>query len=85
MSTLCASERGKFSQLRRWFLNVPPGVFVVSTSNASVMDQFERLTQQQHQRQHQQPHKLPKWFCPNILTYYVLLSDVVDDAATHAR
>ena len=40
------------------------------------MDQFSRLTQQQHQQQHQQPNKVPKWFCPNILRYYVLIHDV---------
>ena len=52
------------------------GIFVVSSSHASPMEQFASLTQQQHQQQHQQPNKLPHWFCPNVLNYYVLIHDV---------
>ena len=40
------------------------------------MDAFARLTVQQHAQQHQQQHKLPRWFTPNILRYYVLVHDV---------
>lgn len=44
------------------------------------MEEFSRLTQQQHTQQHQQSHKLPKWFSPNILRYYVLVHDVTEQA-----
>jgi len=56
------------------------GMFVVSSSHADPMEEFSRLTQQQHTQQHQQPHKLPKWFSPNILRYYVLVHDVTEQA-----
>ena len=51
------------------------GMFVVASSNADPMTEFNSLTQLQHEQQHQHPNKLPKWFCPNILRYYVLLHD----------
>lgn len=53
-------------------------IFVVTSSHPDPMEQFSKLTQQQHQQQHQNANKLPKWFCPNVLRYYVLLHDVVD-------
>jgi len=55
-------------------------MFVVSSSHADPMEEFSRLTQQQHSQQHQQPHKLPKWFSPNVLRYYVLVHDVTEQA-----
>jgi len=55
-------------------------MFVVSSSHADPMEEFSRLTQQQHAQQHQQQHKLPKWFSPNILRYYVLVHDVTEQA-----
>ena len=54
------------------------GIFVVSSSHADPLDQFGKLTQQQHTQQHQHANQLPKWFCPNIFRYYVLLHDVVE-------
>jgi hypothetical protein len=51
-------------------------MFVVSSSHPDPMEEFIKLTQLQHTQQHQQPHKLPKWFTPNILRYYVLIHDV---------
>jgi len=56
------------------------GMFVVSSSHADPMEEFSKLTQQQHTQQHQQHHKLPKWFSPNILRYYVLVHDVTEQA-----
>jgi len=55
-------------------------MFVVSSSHADPMEEFSRLTQHQHSQQHQQPHKLPKWFSPNILRYYVLVHDVTEQS-----
>jgi len=58
-----------------------PGMFVVSSSHADPMDEFSKLTQQQHGQQHgQQTHKHPKWFSPNILRYYVLVHDVTEQS-----
>lgn len=59
-------------------LNSMLGIFVVSTNHAEPLDMFHKLNQQQHQQQHQAPKKLPRWFCPNIFKYYVLLHDVTD-------
>ena len=53
---------------------------MVSSSHTDPMEEFSRLTQQQHSQQHQHPHKLPKWFSPNILRYYVLVHDVTEQA-----
>ena len=50
----------------------------MSSSHADPLDQFGKLTQQQHTQQHHHANQLPKWFCPNIFRYYVLLHDVVE-------
>ncbi|XP_074645318.1 trafficking protein particle complex subunit 8-like [Tubulanus polymorphus] len=60
-------------------------IFVVTSSHADPMDQFQKLSQQQHQQQHGSSNKLPKWFSPNILKYYVLLHDVVDGEESKAE
>ncbi|XP_064640195.1 trafficking protein particle complex subunit 8-like isoform X2 [Lineus longissimus] len=60
-------------------------VFVVSSSHVDPMDQFQKLAQQQHQQQHQSPNKLPKWFSPNILKFYVLMHDVVEGEEAKAE
>ena len=52
---------------------------MVSSSHIDPMDQFSKLTQQQNLQQHQQPAKLPRWFCPNVLRYYVLVHDVMQE------
>ncbi|CAH1780178.1 unnamed protein product [Owenia fusiformis] len=53
-------------------------MFVVSSGNTDPMAQFHQMTQEQHQQQHLSPNKLPKWFCPNVLHYYVLIHDVTE-------
>ena len=55
-----------------------PGLFVVSSNHAEPVDQFTKMTQQQHNQQHGQSSNQTKWFCPNVLRYYVLLHDVND-------
>ena len=64
----------------RFLTGVITGMFVVSSSHTDPMEEFSKLTQHQHTQQHQQPHKLPKWFSPNILRYYVLVHDVTEQA-----
>ena len=54
------------------------GMFVVSSGHTDPLGVFNTLSQQQSQQHNQFPNKLPKWFCPNILKYYVLLHDVVE-------
>ncbi|XP_033625745.1 trafficking protein particle complex subunit 8-like [Asterias rubens] len=51
---------------------------VVSTSHADPMDQFAKLSQQQHFLQHTSKSPYPKWLVPNIFKYYVLLHDNTD-------
>lgn len=51
------------------------GMLVVSTGHADPMDQFAKLSQQQHHLQHTSSATHPKWLCPNIFKYYVLLHD----------
>ncbi|XP_013404781.1 trafficking protein particle complex subunit 8-like [Lingula anatina] len=53
-------------------------MFIVSSSNPDPMDQFAKLSQQQHQQQHQSPTKPPKWFSPNTFKYFVLVHDVAE-------
>eukprot|EP00057_Strongylocentrotus_purpuratus_P020583 XP_011675057.1 PREDICTED: trafficking protein particle complex subunit 8 [Strongylocentrotus purpuratus] len=50
-------------------------MLVVSTGHADPMDQFAKLSQQQHHLQHTSSATHPKWLCPNIFKYYVLLHD----------
>nr|XP_054772074.1 trafficking protein particle complex subunit 8-like [Lytechinus pictus] len=50
-------------------------MLVVSTGHADPMDQFVKLSQEQHHLQHTSSASHPKWLCPNIFKYYVLLHD----------
>ncbi|KFD61595.1 hypothetical protein M514_04171 [Trichuris suis] len=62
-------------------------LFVVSTSEQNPKERINRLIQQQHSLQHQtgkhdifgrpaEMYSTPKWFCPNIFKYYLLIHDV---------
>lgn len=55
-----------------------PGIFVVSSGHSDPITAFSSLSSNQHQQQTQFPTKMPRWFCPGILKYYVLLHDVVE-------
>ncbi|XP_076064729.1 trafficking protein particle complex subunit 8 homolog l(3)76BDm [Oratosquilla oratoria] len=50
-------------------------IIVVSSGSENPLDQLNRLSQYQHQQQHQTPARYPKWFCPNLLKYYLLVHD----------
>nr|XP_030732344.1 trafficking protein particle complex subunit 8 isoform X3 [Globicephala melas] len=52
------------------------GMLVTSSSEAEPMEQFSKLSQEQHRIQHNNDYSYPKWFIPNTLKYYVLLHDV---------
>ncbi|CAI9716399.1 particle complex subunit 8-like isoform X1 [Octopus vulgaris] len=60
-------------------------MFVVSSGHTDPVGVFNTLSQQQSQQHNQFPNKLPKWFCPNILKYYVLLHDVVEGEQAKAE
>ncbi|XP_069885485.1 trafficking protein particle complex subunit 8 isoform X3 [Dipodomys merriami] len=51
-------------------------MLVVSSSESDPMEQFSKLSQEQHRIQHNNDYSYPKWFIPNTLKYYVLLHDV---------
>ncbi|XP_060029646.1 trafficking protein particle complex subunit 8 isoform X2 [Erinaceus europaeus] len=51
-------------------------MLVASSSEAEPMEQFSKLSQEQHRIQHNNDYSYPKWFIPNTLKYYVLLHDV---------
>ncbi|XP_056132281.1 trafficking protein particle complex subunit 8 isoform X2 [Lampris incognitus] len=51
-------------------------LLVVSSGEAVPVDQFLKLSQEQHRIQHSGEYTSPKWFIPNTLKYYVLLHDM---------
>lgn len=51
-------------------------MLVVSSHETEPVDQFLKLSQEQHRIQHSNDCNYPKWFTPNTLKYYVLLHDV---------
>ena len=48
---------------------------MVSSSEAVPVEQFLKLSQEQHRIQHSGDYTNPRWFIPNTLKYYVLLHD----------
>ncbi|KAG3294022.1 trafficking protein particle complex subunit 8 isoform X3 [Ictidomys tridecemlineatus] len=59
------------------FLNHYLACMLVASSNeVEPMEQFSKLSQEQHRIQHNNDYSYPKWFIPNTLKYYVLLHDV---------
>ncbi|TMS20849.1 trafficking protein particle complex subunit 8 isoform X1 [Larimichthys crocea] len=51
-------------------------LLVVSSTEAVPVEQFLKLSQEQHRIQHSGEFTNPKWFIPNTLKYYVLLHDM---------
>ncbi|XP_042319107.1 trafficking protein particle complex subunit 8 isoform X3 [Sceloporus undulatus] len=51
-------------------------MLVVSSNEPEPVEQFLKLSQEQHRIQHSNEYSYPKWFIPNTLKYYVLLHDV---------
>ncbi|XP_063779722.1 trafficking protein particle complex subunit 8 isoform X3 [Pseudophryne corroboree] len=51
-------------------------MLVVSSHEPEPVEQFLKLSQEQHRIQHSNDYSYPKWFIPNTLKYYVLLHDV---------
>lgn len=48
----------------------------MSSTEAVPVEQFLKLSQEQHRIQHSGEFTNPKWFIPNTLKYYVLLHDM---------
>uniref|UniRef100_A0A669CG76 Trafficking protein particle complex subunit 8 n=1 Tax=Oreochromis niloticus TaxID=8128 RepID=A0A669CG76_ORENI len=53
-------------------------LLVVSSTEAVPVEQFLKLSQEQHRIQHSGEYTNPKWFIPNTLKYYVLLHDMCE-------
>uniref|UniRef100_A0A8C6PRB9 Trafficking protein particle complex subunit 8 n=1 Tax=Nothobranchius furzeri TaxID=105023 RepID=A0A8C6PRB9_NOTFU len=51
-------------------------LLVVSSTETVPVEQFLKLSQEQHRIQHSGEYTNPKWFIPNTLKYYVLLHDM---------
>ncbi|XP_028258909.1 trafficking protein particle complex subunit 8 [Parambassis ranga] len=51
-------------------------LLVVSSTEAVPVEQFLKLSQEQHRIQHSGEYTNPKWFTPNTLKYNVLLHDM---------
>ncbi|XP_028592919.2 trafficking protein particle complex subunit 8 isoform X3 [Podarcis muralis] len=87
-STFYSATTPWFEAYRESFLqSMPPSdheflnhyvacMLVVSSSEPEPVEQFLKLSQEQHQIQHSNEYSYPKWFIPNTLKYYVLLHDV---------
>ncbi|XP_018603460.2 trafficking protein particle complex subunit 8 isoform X3 [Scleropages formosus] len=59
------------------FLNHCLACMLVATSHENApVEQFQKLSQEQHRIQHGSECTYPKWFIPNTLKYYVLLHDM---------
>ncbi|KAJ8303460.1 hypothetical protein KUTeg_019856 [Tegillarca granosa] len=57
---------------------ISEGIFVVSSGHSDPISMFNNLADQQIQQQTQFPTKMPRWFCPTVMKYYVLLHDVTE-------
>lgn len=53
-------------------------IIVVSSTDNNPEETFEKLGQSFNQPQIREPGKLPKWFNPNVLKYFVVLHDITD-------
>lgn len=51
---------------------------MVSSGHSDPLSMFNSLVNQQSTQQTQNPSKIPRWFCPGTLRYYVLLHDVIE-------
>ncbi|XP_032875370.1 trafficking protein particle complex subunit 8 isoform X1 [Amblyraja radiata] len=60
-------------------------MLVVSSRDSDPMEQFFKLSQEQHRIQHSSDYSYPKWFIPNTLKYYVLLHDVSEGEEERAE
>ncbi|KAM9849168.1 trafficking protein particle complex subunit 8 isoform 2-T2 [Aulostomus maculatus] len=60
-------------------------LLVVSSTEAVPVEQFLKLSQEQHRIQHSGEYTNPKWFIPNTLKYYVLLHDMSEGEEQRAE
>ncbi|XP_031733302.1 trafficking protein particle complex subunit 8-like [Anarrhichthys ocellatus] len=59
-------------------------LLVVSSTETVPVEQFLKLSQEQHRIQHSGDYTNPKWFIPNTLKYYVLLHDMSEGGEQRA-
>ncbi|XP_037325169.2 trafficking protein particle complex subunit 8 isoform X2 [Pungitius pungitius] len=60
-------------------------LLVVSSTETVPVEQFLKLSQEQHRIQHSGDYTNPKWFIPNTLKYYVLLHDMGEGGEQRAE
>ncbi|XP_069778658.1 trafficking protein particle complex subunit 8 isoform X2 [Narcine bancroftii] len=60
-------------------------MLVVSSKDSDPVEQFLKLSHEQHRIQHSSDYSCPKWFIPNTLKYYVLLHDVSEGEEERAE
>ncbi|XP_074524565.1 trafficking protein particle complex subunit 8 isoform X2 [Halichoeres trimaculatus] len=60
-------------------------LLVVSSTETVPVEQFLKLSQEQHRVQHSGEYTNPKWFIPNTLKYYVLLHDMSEGEEQRAE
>ncbi|XP_072113969.1 trafficking protein particle complex subunit 8 isoform X1 [Mobula birostris] len=60
-------------------------MLVVSSRDSDPVEQFLKLSQEQHRIQHSSDYSYPKWFIPNTLKYYVLLHDLSEGEEERAE
>lgn len=53
-------------------------MLAVSSAETNPLDMFVQMGSKLMQMQTISPAKLPKWFSPSVLRYYILLHDNVD-------
>ncbi|KAG8442101.1 hypothetical protein GDO86_011047 [Hymenochirus boettgeri] len=87
MSTFYSATTPWFESYRESFFQCLPALdheflnhylacmLVVSSHEPEPVEQFLKLSQEQHRIQHSSDYSYPKWFTPNTLKYYVLVHD----------
>lgn len=57
-------------------------ILVVSSKDNNPIETMNHLNQTLNHIQNMAPNRLPKWFCSNILRYYVLVHDNYEDESS---
>nr|CAD7257197.1 unnamed protein product [Timema shepardi] len=62
-----------------------PGVLVAASTEGNPAELLQHMSQQLQQLQNLTPAKLPKWFSPGVMRYYVLVHDITDGDSAKAE
>nr|CAD7195798.1 unnamed protein product [Timema douglasi] len=61
------------------------GVLVAASTEGNPAELLQHMSQQLQQLQNLTPAKLPKWFSPGVMRYYVLVHDITDGDSAKAE